>query len=415
MMGFQKRCKYFFLWVFLFYTCIVHGATALDLPTLVNEALQNNPEINAALEHWHAAKAMISQARTLPDPSINFGYKKMSGSDMHSHERMYGFSQEIPFPNKLYLRGQVASSEAESIKQNYFATRRQVIAQLKEIYYELYLVTRSIGILEYNKSLLVSIEKTAKAYYAVGKGSQQDVFRAQTEITRLISRLLMLKQERESLQAEINRIINRPSMAPIQVLLTLPHRPLHHSLVELNARLAYSSPHLLTRLKNVERNDRSVALAKSEYLPDFEIEFERFRKNENSVRENGYEAKLKATIPLYFMTKQNQGVKEAAANRAASFQDFKNIRTDLLFRIKDSVLKIERANELINLIKNTLIPQARFTFDSAKASYSVGKVDFLTLLNSFLTLQENEIELRSEQVAYEKAMARLEEIVGDEP
>lgn len=158
-----------------------------------------------------------------------------------------------------------------------------------------------------------------------------------------------------------------------------------------------------------------MTLAKNGYLPDFEVELARSQKDGNSFRENGYEAKLKVKIPLYFMTKQNQGVREAAANRAASFQDLKNIRTDLLFRIKDNVLKIERANELIKLIKNTLIPQARFTFDSAKASYSVGKVDFLTLLNSFLILQENEIELKNEQVAYEKAMARLEEIVGDEP
>ena len=412
----QKRCKYFFLLVFLFYTCVIYGTPALDLATLVNEASQNNPEIKSAFERWQAADAMISQAKTLPDPAINFGYKNMSGQDsMYDREKMYGFSQEIPFPNKLYLRGQVATSEAQSIKQDYFATRRQVIAQLKETYYELYLVTRSINIFTRNKLLLVNIEKTAKAHYAVGKSSQQDVFRAQTEVTRLISRLLMLKQERESLQAEINRILNRSQVEQIQILLALPHRPLRHNLAELNARLTYASPHFLMRLKNVERNDRSVALAKSEYLPDFEIELARSQRNENSLRENGYEGMLKVKIPLYFMTKQRQGVRGAVANRAASQHDLRNIREYLLFRIKDNVLKIERANELINLIKNILIPQACFTFDSAKASYSVGKVDFLTLLDSFLILQENEIELHGEQVAYEKAMARLEEIVGDNP
>lgn len=414
MQSFKKKCKYFFVGFFLLYACVIYGAPVLDLSKLVNEALQNNPEIKIALERWHAVNATIPQAKSLPDPTINFGYKNMKGPDsMYDREKMYGISQEIPFPNKLYLRGQVATSEAESVKQDYFVTIRRVITQLKETYYDLYLVTHSIDILEHNKLLLVNLEKTAKAHYTVGKSSQQDVFRAQTEVTRLISRLLMLKQERESLQAEINRILNRPPSAPIQILLSLSHKPLQHNLSELNAMLDYSSPSFLMRLKNVERNEHSVALAKSEYLPDFEIELGRSEKKENSIVERGYEGMLKVKVPLYFMTKQNQGVKEAVANREASVQELRNMKEDLLFRIKDNVLKIERANDLIKLIKNSLIPQARFTFASANSSYGVGKVDFLTLLDSFLILQENEIELQSEQVAYEKALVRLEEIVGD--
>lgn len=413
---FRKKYKYSFIGVFLLYTCVIYGAPALDLSELVNETLQNNPEIKTALERWQAANAMIPQVKTLPNPAINFGYKDMSGPEsMYDREKMYGFSQEIPFPNKLYLRGQVATSESESIKQDYFATRRRVISQLKETYYDFYLVTHSIDILGHNKLLLVNLEKIAKAHYVVGKSSQQDVFRAQMEVTRLTSRLLMLKQERESLLAEINRILNRSPITPIQILLALPHKPLHHNLSELSAKLSRASPSFLMRLKNVERNEHSVALAKSEYLPDFEIELARSEKDENSFRETGYEGKLKVKIPLYFMTKQRQGVKEAVANRESSLQDLQNMREDLLFQIKDNVLKIERANELINLIKNNLIPQAHFTFASASASYTVGKVDFLTLLDSFLILQENEIELQNEQVAYEKAMTKLEEIVGDKP
>lgn len=413
---FRKKGKIFSLCFLLLYSCITHGSPALNLPQLVSEALQNNPEIKVAFERWNSANATIPQAKSLPDPTINFGFKNMSGSEsMYDREKMYGFSQEIPFPNKLYLRGQVAASEAESVKQDYFAARRRIIAQLKEAYYDLYLVTHSIDIFEHNKLLLVNLEKTAKAHYAVGKSSQQDVFRAQTEVTRLISRLLMLKQERESLLAEINRILNRPPMMPIQIALTLPHKPLLHNLTELNAKLSYASPSFLMKLKNVERAAHSIALAKSEYLPDFEIELARAEKNENSVRESGYEGDIKIKIPLYFMTKQRQGVRGAVANHEGSLQDLQNVREDLLFQVKDNVLKIERSSELINLIKNNLVSQARFTFIAASSSYSVGKVDFLTLLDSFLSLQGIEIELQSEQVAYEKAMTRLEEIVGDNP
>ena len=49
---------------------------------------------------------------------------------------------------------------------------------------------------------------------------------------------------------------------------------------------------------------------------------------------------------------------------------------------------------------------------ASQSGYGVGKVDFLTLLNSLLTLQDSELELHGEMVAHEKAIARLEQVTG---
>ena len=65
----------------------------LVLPELVQEAFENNPEIRAAEQRIEAARAVIPQVRTLPDPTINFGYR-----DLSEREMMYGATQEIPFP-----------------------------------------------------------------------------------------------------------------------------------------------------------------------------------------------------------------------------------------------------------------------------------------------------------------------------
>ena len=81
---------------------------------------------------------------------------------------MYGATQEIPFPGKLRLRGEVAAREADRTEQECLATRLTTIARLKEAYYELHLVHKSIAILEKNKMLLKDSEKTARVRYAVG-------------------------------------------------------------------------------------------------------------------------------------------------------------------------------------------------------------------------------------------------------
>jgi hypothetical protein len=57
-------------------------------------------EIKAAREQWEAAKAIVPQVQTLPDPRPQFGYQRMPMSEP-LQGAMYGFGQEISFPSKL--------------------------------------------------------------------------------------------------------------------------------------------------------------------------------------------------------------------------------------------------------------------------------------------------------------------------
>ena len=52
-------------------------APALELSRLLREALERNADIQAARQRWDAAKAVIPQVKTLPDPMLNFGYEKV--------------------------------------------------------------------------------------------------------------------------------------------------------------------------------------------------------------------------------------------------------------------------------------------------------------------------------------------------
>ena len=72
-------------------------------------------------------------------------------NDGEERELTYGVSQEIPFPGKLQLRGEVASREAERLEQEYLAVPLRVIARLKEAFYDLAFVHTSIEIVEKNR------------------------------------------------------------------------------------------------------------------------------------------------------------------------------------------------------------------------------------------------------------------------
>ena len=187
----------------------LEAAPRLELSALVREALENNPDIRAALHRWEAAKAVIPQVQTLPDPLLTLGYEKVEERAV-----TYGFSQEIPFPGKLRLRGEVAAREAERLEQESLAVPLRIIARLKEAFYELAFVHRSMETVEKNRLILLDFVQTAEARYAVGRGVQQDILRAQTEVSRLLGRLATLAQRQVSLQSEINRLLQRPLAAP---------------------------------------------------------------------------------------------------------------------------------------------------------------------------------------------------------
>jgi outer membrane protein TolC len=126
----------------------------------VREALENNPDIRAAQQRWEAAKAVIPQVKTLPDPMLNLGYDTVEDRVV-----TYGVSQEIPFPGKLRLRGKVATSEAERLEQEYLAVPLRIIARLKEAFYDLAFVHRSLETVEKNRRVLLDFAQTAEARY----------------------------------------------------------------------------------------------------------------------------------------------------------------------------------------------------------------------------------------------------------
>lgn len=400
------------LWASLlwpFFATAQELVSPVSLEKLVQEAQDNNPDIQAARQRWESGQAVIPQVQTLPDPKVIVGYKDMAPQK----EMMYGISQEIPFPGKLGLKGEIATRDAERMEQDYLATRLAVVARLKELFYDLHFVHDSIDVLGKTKLLLEEFEETARARYSVGQAAQQDVLRAQTEISRLLARLASLEQRRQSLHADLNRLLNRLPNDPLGPPQGISFTALRHSPAELDTLLDQASPLLRGQQKNLERGDQAIALAKREYYPDFELDARGLR--DTAMKTDGYQIMLNVKVPLYFATKQREGVHEAVAGRAASFQDLQALRQELLARIRDNLAQTERAETLVNLLKNAIIPQSRLTLASAQASYAVGKVDFLTLLNSLLTLQENELEFHNEMAEHEKALARLEGIIGETP
>ena len=76
---------------------------------------------------------------------------------------------------------------------------------------------------------------------------------------------------------------------------------------------------------------------------------------------------------------------------------------------------VEQNLKSARLYQTAILPQARLTVESALAAYKVNRVDFLTLLDSQMTVFNYEISLVTAMANYNKALAEIDLLTGKSP
>ncbi len=387
-----------------------------ELDALIQEALSNNPEIRAAQKRYEAARQRPSQASSLPDPMFSPGYNSSgrpwpgAGLGMQPTSQI-GFmvAQEFPFPGKRKLAGDMAFKEAEAEWQNYQQVQLSVVSRLKQAYYRRAWAFAAAGVIDRNLELLRRFLRIAEARYAVGKAAQQDVLKAQTQISILETRKVQLEREQRARQAEINSLVNRPPGSPLPRPADLVPRSVPATLEELYAAARENSPMLRRDEKMIQRAELALNLARKDYYPDFTL-------NGGYYNMGGmpdmfmFRADFK--IPLYFFRKQRAAVTEQAQTLVGSRRAYEAANQNLHFRIQDDYLMAQTSEQLVRLYGETVIPQAALTLESSLAAYETGAVDFLTVLTNYITVVEYQMNYYEELQNLYLALARLEEMTA---
>jgi cobalt-zinc-cadmium efflux system outer membrane protein len=395
------------------------GQTAtLTLGELIQEALQQNPGIRAGMRDVDAKRARIPQAGALPDPMVMFGqinegniipFTTLGKFDFS--EVYLGVTQDLPFYGKRRLKERIASSEADAQRWEFDFIRRQVIANVKAAYYDLYYSHKALEVVEKNIELIENFAKIAEALYKVGKGTQADVLRANTEISRLEERLATLEQQRGIGEAQINALLNRPPDTPVGRPAPVRSVLLPYSLEQLREMAIESFPLLKRDRRMIDSRISARTLAEKEMYPDFGFTF--VYHNRGGLADY-WTIGGTAKIPLYFSRKQRRGIEEAAAEEAASRERYENNVALLFFKLKDLYLRATTSKRLTKLYGEAITPQETLTLEATTASYETGKVDFLSVIDSSIKLLNDELTYYEHLTKYLKALAELEPFIGVE-
>ncbi|HUZ95960.1 MAG TPA: TolC family protein [Edaphobacter sp.] len=393
-----------------------NGRQVLLLDDVIQEALNKNPEAQSALHAVKALERRVPQAKALPDPVASVGwagnlapFSVMQGDN--SSYRGVTVSEQFPYPGKLKLRGEMASKEADAAQADYEAVRRRVTVEVKAAYYDYFYFDRAIQTTNRNKDLLEKLSKIAEARYRVGKATQQDVLRSQVEISLLIEKLTVLEQQRETAQARINVFLVRSPESPLPPAANVDPATIRYSLDELYALAGANDTGVLRNQRMVERGRLGVALAQKEYRPDIGVGY-MYQQRSGLPDMNG--VTFSVNIPVFFKSKQRQGVAEASEDLISAEKARDNRLNEVRFELKQQYLAAKASERLFTLYAKGIVPQSSLALESSMASYQVGNVDFLSLIANFTTLLDYETDYYRQLADYQTALARIESLTGSD-
>lgn len=391
-------------------------AAPVPLTTLVEELIQNSPDLRAAEYRYDAASKRPSQVGALPDPRISAASLGVGHpfSTLNRSDFAYtaiGVTQEVPYPGKLALASEQARKEAESEKQNYLQQKLESIARLKLAYYDWYAASKGIEITRRNKDLLERFEAIVRSRYAVGKATQQEVLKAQVELSALDQQADTLDQRRRSLEAQMNFLLGRARPGPMGEPPDIKPSALDLDIEKVVASITENVPRLRAQAFMIDSRAVGVDRGRKDYKPDFSVSFQ--WQHTGSRFPDYYMASAEMKLPVH-ARKQAAELEEAVAKLHEARQSYSAIQQDLQFQARDQYLLAKTSERALDRLSSGIIPQASLALESATAGYEVGNVTFLSLLDSIMNVLTYERQYYDELARHEQAIARLEPIVGRE-
>ncbi len=387
----------------------------VPLADVVAEALARNPAIVAAEKRHDAARQRPVQERSLPDPMVSAGYNAsgnpLPGAGLGKEPTAsigVMVSQELPYPGKRDLRASIASREADAELEQIEATRLNVVARVKQAYYRLS-YTYAVGdVLTRNRELLETLLEVSEGRYAVGQAAQQDVIKAQTQLSILELQLERVRQERATRQGELNALLNRPPTAPGGQPEDLQLTGFDRSLESLVAAATEHAPMLRRDRIMIDRSQIAVEAARKEYKPDFALTGGYYYMG---AMPSMYEFRFDVKVPLQ-RARRAAAVAEQLSTVDEARSTYDSSRLSLQSRVQEDYQMASTSVRLARLYRDTVLPQARLALESSMTSYQTGAVEFLSVLTNFGTVLEYEMTYFDELASYHTAVSRLEEMTG---
>lgn len=386
----------------------------VDLQSLIAEALAKSAGLQAKRRAYEAARARAMVAWLPDDPELGVDVEgqpdllQLNGRA----DREYMVSQMLPFPTKLFLRGQIAMQDAAIAYQQFKGEERSVIWHIEEPYYDLYLTKKTVMALEEIRGLLNKVASVVQVRYESNAASQQDLLKIQLELSKIQIELFNVRQAEHIAEAHFSHILGQS----LETRYRLPGErlslPLSLPREALEPLALQTRPELKVFEIGIRRAKANRLLAAMRWLPDLtgRIEARQFR-GEGGIRE--YDSFIGVTVPVWSLVRGAGGEWKGATRELQAAEAMsQSMKNEVLLSVHEAHAKVQSAEHAMRVYEQSIIPQAKQQVEVAFAAYEAGRADFLDLIDSQRTLKDAHIAHYKVQAEHEHGLSELRLAIG---
>jgi len=389
------------------------GGDTLELAAAIRQARSANPMLRSARLEADAAAARVPQAGALPDPQFQVGLDNRPLAGFGAADPMtmnsYQVTQVLPWPGRLSFGQDRVRSLARAQRLDAAQAEADLIARVSGVYFRLAYMDRALGVMGQTRDLLRSFLQVSSAMYGVGTGLQQDVLQAQVAVARMTEDITVMTQDRLAMAARLNALLGRDATVAVGALELPVIEDTLPGVDSLMALAVLRRPALGAARQRVLAAAAGYREARRQFFPDLMVGVsygQRPRFDDMVSLMVGF------SIPVWAGSRQLPLRQEMQAMQSAQEAQERDLYNETYAQLAELRARAVRARNLSYLYATAILPQARASVDAALASYRVGQVNFMSLLDNQMTVNRYATESVRLLAEYREAVAEIGALLG---
>lgn len=399
---------------FLFLLCgvkMLYAQAEKNVDELVQTAVRTNPSLKAFRARVEVSHTLKDKVSAWNDPKLMVDFWKVAPNHQSVEMIMLGLTQEIPVSGVPGLEGDRAERLEAASRFEELSFNRSLVQAVKALAYRLFLIDRKIELLEESRDVFSGFVKINLTKNAVGEIPQASLLKSQVELSRTENELFRMRQEKIAALAGLSELTGE-KVTGIRLNPQELEADYQEKLIQedsLSEKLN-RHPDLAQLREKIESQKLGEKIASRNRIPNIEVGVGYMYSPMTSQSDLRYTLGLNLPIFGYSASKYRAMEDEAKLMTTDLEEQYQARSLQLQTELSRTLSELHSAAQTVAFYKTVVIPQAESTFKSTSVAYGTAKVDFLTLLDSYLAVREARTIYYESLTTYMTAKADLERL-----
>jgi cobalt-zinc-cadmium efflux system outer membrane protein len=385
-------------------------ASTFNLDRIIELALERNPAIEGARSVIEENEGRRTQAGAYPNPDITAQFAdatiRTARTGARAVENGVVVEQTVEWPAMRAARKDAAASALNSATFRLDEAKLNLVAEVKQVFYELLLAERTVDLLQQNLEIVQEVARIVRARVRSGEGPQFESVKAEVEVLKAKQEMTKAKNVVRVTLVALDTLTSG-ALGP-RYKVQGDFRSLRDRLdpEQMAARDLSQHPIVKRQGKLIEQAEFTVTKERKSRVPNVTL----FGGYSTQIETKSIVAGVTVPAPIWY---QKQGhIAEALGTQRKEEAELVRAQNNLSREINQHAREAETAQDQILVYEEGLLKQAQEALRIAQLSFRQGASSLLDVLDAQRVQRQITVDYNQARFELSLALTRFERAVG---